>query len=273
VNQYISTKTINIIITILFIVLSPTLINNINSYQSIEPKILGESTQITKNGYVTSTIIPTKLLPTMTITPTTIITPTYIIPTPTTIIIKHTTTPPTTIPTPIPTQDVSSCPIHTQNCIVCNVGEQYCRHLSTELTGYLGWACQNNNPGNIRPSDSRNAIIINNGGVASCGDKGGYMIFATYTDGFNGLKAYITGISHGQHSAYIECLPNGNCNLKEFFFHYAPVGDQNDPDSYANIIATQIGVDVDTTTLRWIVDNKLNELAGAIQQHEGWFVD
>lgn len=184
---------------------------------------------------------------------------------------SNTPIPPTNSPIPTATKIPSSCPVSTQSCIPCNAGESYCRYLPGETTSYLGWACQNNNPGNIRPASFKNTIIENNGGTAPCGDKGGYMVFKTYNDGFNGLKSYLKGISYGQHSSYTECIPNGSCTLIEFFSHYAPAGDQNDPNSYANKVATRIGVDANSTTLRWIVDNKLTEMANAIQIQEGWF--
>lgn len=177
---------------------------------------------------------------------------------------------PTNTPTPVPTKTASSCPQTTQNCVLCNTGEQYCRTMPGESNGYKGWACQNNNPGNIRYSSYRNSIITKNGGTASCGDRGGYMAFSTYNQGRDALKAYIIGISKGDHVAYTEC---GECSLRYFFSKYAPAGDQNDPESYANKVATWIGVDVDDTSLNWIVANKLDEMVDAIQRMEGWFVE
>lgn len=176
---------------------------------------------------------------------------------------------PSPTPTPKPGQVAYDCPKSTQPCIPCQAGEQYCRVETGETSGFLGWACQNNNPGNIRYSDYRNQIIVANGGVAACGQRESYMVFKNFNKGRNALKAYVTGISLGQHSAYPEC---GNCNLKYFFSKYAPAGDQNDPNSYANNVANWIGVDANTTTLTWIVNNKLDLFVDAIKQQEGWFV-
>ena len=188
-------------------------------------------------------------------------------------------------PTPTPTKvfDVqpypplsNNCPIETRVCIPCNAGEPLCRYVQGATTGYKGWSCQNNNPGNIRYSQSRINLIIQFGGQAPCGSKGPspdsqYMVFATYSTGRNALKAYITAISAGAHSSYLPACADGACSLREFFSIYAPAGDQNDPNSYSNFVANYIGENVDTTPLGWIVANKLDLMVNAIQQFEGFF--
>lgn len=168
------------------------------------------------------------------------------------------------VPQPVAYQ----CPSFTQSCIPCNAGEQYCRVVAGQTTGFKGWSCQNNNPGNIRFSDMRNELIADNGGVPACGERGGFMVFRDYQTGRNSLKSYLTAISLGQHDAYTGC---GNCSLKFFFSKYAPSSDGNNPDAYALDVASRIGVNADTTTLSWIVANKLDQFVDAIQIHEGWF--
>ena len=164
-----------------------------------------------------------------------------------------------------------NCPITTQSCVPCTPGTQYCRTAAGDPYGFKGWACQNNNPGNIRYSSYRNNIIENNGGTAACGERGSFSVFSDYATGKNSLEAYIRGIANGEHVAYPEC---GNCSLRYFFSKYAPSNDNNNPDAYAQSVADDMGngVDTDTTTLSWIVDNMLHEMANAIQVHEGWFV-
>lgn len=196
----------------------------------------------------------------------------------------ETINPPTTQPTIIPTiwvspttdysiprQVGSNCPVSTQRCVPCTSGTS-CRF---ELGGYpnhgfLGFACQDNNPGNIRPSDYRNTIIVNNGGTASCGKRtdlkgqGDYMVFATYDIGWNALKAYIRGINNGQHSAYTGC---GNCTLSFFFSKWAL-----DTGPYASAVGLELGVDPTTTTIQSLIDGgRLDDFAIAIKHHEGWF--
>lgn len=192
---------------------------------------------------------------------------------------KVTSTPkPTSIstPTPIPTMDfskpwqvASNCPISTQNCVPCTSGV-YCRYEPKYKNqhGFLGWACQNNNPGNIRDSSYRNTIIVQNGGPAACGVRydsrgGSYFVFSTYTNGMNALKAYIKGINNGQHSSYTGC---GNCSLALFFSKYAP-GDSG----YAGFVAGEIG-ETTETTLNYVVTNKLDQFVAAIKKKEGFFV-
>lgn len=174
-----------------------------------------------------------------------------------------------------PEQVSPGCPVTTQTCVPCNVGaDSRCRAVSGDPTGYLGWACQNNNPGNVRGGDGftyRNNIITAEGGEAACNERGGYLVFRDYTIGRNSLKAYIRGIRNGRHNSYLPVCANGACNLKQFFGIYAPAGDQNDPNSYANNVANRIGVSADVTSLDWIIANKFDEFIDAIQTQEGWF--
>jgi len=163
--------------------------------------------------------------------------------------------------------EAATCPVSTMECTPCKAGEQYCRHENGETTGYKGWACQNNNPGNIRYSDPRINLIENNGGFTPCGQRGGFMIFRTYSEGKESLKAYIKAINRGQHSLYTNC---GDCTLLFFFSKYAPNQDNNDSNNYASRVAQRIGVTT-STKLNWVVANKLNEFVEAIQWHEGWF--
>ena len=163
-----------------------------------------------------------------------------------------------------------SCPATTHSCIPCAISETYCRAPAGESYGYLGWSCQNNNPGNIRFSTMRRDMIKQYAGPEACGEKGSFMIFKTYEDGRNALEAYIRGIADGAHFAYPSC---GACSLREFFSIYAPAADQNNPDSYSEIVASRIGIDADNYSLNWVVDNKLIEFIDAVQEHEGWFED
>ncbi|KXK26550.1 MAG: hypothetical protein TR69_WS6001000556 [candidate division WS6 bacterium OLB20] len=190
---------------------------------------------------------------------------------------------PSTTPTevfrilPYPTINLGVCPRTMQECIPCNKGEQYCRHHDDALTGFLGWACQNNNPGNIRYSQFRIDLITQFGGPAPCGSAGPnessqYMVFGDYLEGRSALGVYLEAIAGGGHPSYLPVCANGGCTLRQFFSIYAPAGDQNNPNSYSNYVAAYIGVNADVHTLRWILDNKKELMINAIQQHEGWFV-
>lgn len=186
----------------------------------------------------------------------------------------------TPTPTPTPTIDYShpwtvapNCPASTLNCVPCTSGST-CRYEPGKTHGFLGWACQNNNPGNIRNSstnmstDFKNLMIVRNGGTAACGVRydsrgGSYFVFASYSAGYGALKAYVKGINNGEHSAYTGC---GNCTLSFFFSKYSP-GDS----SYASSVAAAINEPV-TQTLQYVVDNKLTAFVDAIKAHEGFFV-
>lgn len=191
---------------------------------------------------------------------------------------------PAPAPTPPPLSS-GSCPVSTQSCVPCLAGEQYCRTKMGETSGYLGFACQTNNPGNIlAPSDSLKAykdnIIVNNGGTASCGVLHGsnnykYMIFSSYEVGMNSLKAYIKGINNGEHSAYVNTQTNcagpetftcGNCTMKQFFCKFAGT------PTYAGSIVSKMGGGVtEQTLLSWVVANRLDDMVNAIKKTEGFF--
>jgi hypothetical protein len=186
----------------------------------------------------------------------------------------------TPIPTTIGARDYSipwpvapGCPTSTLNCVPCTSGT-YCRFETGETHGFLGWSCQNNNPGNIRPATFKDEIIVRNGGVASCGIRydsrgGSYMVFSDYNSGFNGLKAYLRGISNGEHSSYQDTVNGiycGDCSLRFFAEKYSA-----NYSTYANNLGNYLGVNPDTTTLRTLVETRLDDLARGIQHVEGFY--
>ncbi len=184
-----------------------------------------------------------------------------------TVVHKLSSVPKTTTPAPAPIP--SPCPVSTKSCIPCSIGQSLCRYESGATSGFLGWACQNNNLGNIRYSTARIGYITKHGGPAPCGERidsrgGTYMIFSTYQDGRNALRAYLLALNAGTHTAYPECA-SGNCDLIYVFSKYAP-GDTN----YAQNIADRLGVTADTK-FRWVVENKMEQLLNAIEIKEGFF--
>lgn len=80
---------------------------------------------------------------------------------------------------------------------------------------------RNNNPGNIRGLDGK------------------FMKFNTMEEGFSYLKEYVKRAARGAHKAY-----KLGCTIKDFFHVYAPTGDNNHPDIYAEWVAKRIGKDV-----------------------------
>ena len=233
---------------------------------------------ITTTGTPKSTVAPTKRpYNTPTNTPTNI--PTII---------------PTIIPTTISARDYSkpwqvapNCPSSTQNCVPCYLGDSLCRIETGETRGFRGWACQNNNPWNIRPinnyndtNDFRNRLIKAMGGTPSCGIRtgtgGSYMVFTDYTTGVNSLKAYISAINAGMHTSYTEYNDDGsikgvcgNCSLTFFMNKWA----NNPPAGYKQTISNYLGVDPNTTTLESLVNGgRLNDLANGIKIAEGFYI-
>jgi hypothetical protein len=89
--------------------------------------------------------------------------------------------------------------------------------------GYEGsrsW--RNRNPGNLRPSVNSDVPV----------DAGNYRTFTTLADGWFALRADISAKLGGTHG-----LTNQS-TLRNFFDIYAPSGDANNPDQYADRVAT-----------------------------------
>lgn len=82
-----------------------------------------------------------------------------------------------------------------------------------------GAAVKNNNPGNLRNTD------------------GSWQQFATPEDGFKALMGYVARAKSGDQKSY-----NPGQTLYQFFAHYAPSSDNNDPKGYAQDIAKRLGV-------------------------------
>jgi hypothetical protein len=172
-----------------------------------------------------------------------------------------------------PWEVAANCPASTQNCIpcdTCGVPGTLCRCEPGESRGFIGQACQNNNPGNIKSSASRDELIARAQGVTSCGTrvdsrdpvKLRYMVFRDYETGYNSLKAYIMAINNGWHyTSYDSC---GDCTLRFFAAKYSG------SSTYADTIGTYLGVNPDEITLRTLVETRLDDLAQAIKRIEGF---
>jgi hypothetical protein len=85
-------------------------------------------------------------------------------------------------------------------------------------------AVRSNNPGNLRPFQA-----------GQTADPDRYRIFPTLADGWYALKAQI-GLDLGQRGM----------TLTQFCAKYGPVGDNNDPASYAHFIAYHCSVDANS---------------------------
>lgn len=156
------------------------------------------------------------------------------------------------------------CPLSTKDCVPCRKGEMYCSVETGKEYGFLGWACQNNNPGNIKYSQYSANLIALMGGTPPCGKKGTFMVFPTYGQGRESVKAFIKAINRGLQKDYPEC---GNCTLLYFFARYA------DDPFYATWISNRMGRGVTVNTkLNWIVENRLEDFVNAIQCTEGDFI-
>lgn len=94
--------------------------------------------------------------------------------------------------------------------------------------GTPAWA--NNNPGNLVWNNQTNAV-----------QNGKFAKFKTYTDGYNALKNLFTNACTGHSIRYKPTM-----TLLQFYEVYAPSSDGNSPMAYAQHVATDLGVTVET---------------------------
>ena len=104
---------------------------------------------------------------------------------------------------------------------------------------------QNNNPGDLRDTST-----------------GGFRQFPTVLDGYSALVNDIRAKQTGATSTGL----TGTSDLTKFASVYAPASDNNDPTSYANNLASKIGV-APNTPIGQIDPHKL---ASAIATNEGF---
>lgn len=107
-----------------------------------------------------------------------------------------------------------------------NLLKEFCTAISQYEGGPGDLNHRNNNPGNLRSKF------------------GPFLKFATWDEGFKALEDYVTRACTGKHKAY-----KPDFTIAQFFSVYAPSGDNNHPDLYANWVAKKIGVPV-TTKIR-----------------------
>jgi hypothetical protein len=111
-------------------------------------------------------------------------------------------------------------------------------------------ADRNNNPGNIRGPD------------------GQFMKFATPEEGFQKMIQDITAKVTGNSGAAASKLGHQARTLRELISVYAPVEDNNDPNSYANAVAKQLGISPDAPVSQ--LQTMIPQLAQAMAKHEGF---
>lgn len=105
--------------------------------------------------------------------------------------------------------------------------------LGEAIKKHEGWyvgsrSYRNNNPGNLRWSKYQIGR-----------DSGGYAIFKDYEQGWEALMFQLEIAKDGRSGVY-----SPEMTLREFFAVYAPSGDNNNPEAYAQAVADQLKVDI-----------------------------
>lgn len=132
----------------------------------------------------------------------------------------------------------------------------------SSTAGYVGsfakpgtLAERNNNPGNLR-------FIGQEGATPG---QGGFAAFPTLEAGLQALQNDLTAKLTGKSRTGL----NGNSTIQELMNVYAPKGDGNDPTTYANNLARELGVS--TNTKIGTLMPRIGELTQAIAKFESGF--
>lgn len=94
---------------------------------------------------------------------------------------------------------------------------------------------RNNNPGNLRFTGYVQGL------GATGKDGSNFAIFPSADRGFAALCQFLRDAAEGKLIPY-----KGDPTLRQFYRVYAPANDNNQPDTYAAVVASKVGVDVDT---------------------------
>lgn len=136
---------------------------------------------------------------------------------------------------------------------------------TNEINQDIDWsqlplANRNNNPGNLRSSNA----------VDWTPWEGWFARFATLEEWRKALESDITAKLTGRSPATKNMLWKDADTLQEVISVYAPAGDWNNPQAYAQSVANQLWISPDepVENLVW----RVPELAKAMARHE-WFVD
>lgn len=130
--------------------------------------------------------------------------------------------------------------------------------------GTVAWRF--NNPGNLRPGRSGNAIY-GAIGVGKTKHNGSFLIFSSYQEGRKQKKLLLRR-KYNDRTIYtmLAGVDDGKGNLIE---GYAPASDHNDPADYAQTIADHIGQPT-TTKLSDLSDAQLDSMMDAMETKEGF---
>lgn len=102
-------------------------------------------------------------------------------------------------------------------CLAIQSREGYLNPSQYPPRGSTSW--RNQNPGNCKDLN------------------GNFLVFDTYEIGFAYLENYVRRVMVNKHLAY----PT-DPTIAQYFAVYAPTADSNDPTSYANEVASKLGV-------------------------------
>lgn len=100
---------------------------------------------------------------------------------------------------------------------------------------------RNNNPGNLKYAAQAKATGR---------DAAGFAIFASYVDGWEALRNQIMLCINGKSRIYFPTM-----TITQFFQSYAPSSDNNNPLQYAQAVAAEVGITVDSTMGSLSVEN------------------
>lgn len=114
--------------------------------------------------------------------------------------------------------------------------EKWCYAIAHHEGYYPGSASyRNNNPGNFRCS----GLVMGELGATKCANN--LAVFPDFETGLEALKQFLVYACTDKLRSY-----KSGMSLLEFYEHYAPSADNNNPNGYASAVAKDLGVSVST---------------------------
>jgi hypothetical protein len=114
----------------------------------------------------------------------------------------------------------------------------------------ISTAWKNNNPGNIRASNSMQWL-------GAIGRSNGWCVFASEQDGINAMKKLLMSKNYN------------HLTLRGTIYKWAPAQDNNSPERYTNYVSKTASISPDKP-MQDMTDYELENMVRAMQKFEGW---
>lgn len=150
----------------------------------------------------------------------------------------------------VPLQPVTQKPIINNNFMYSNKFSEGINKWANAIMKFEGWyvgsnSYKCNNPGNIRCGGYYYlSTFIRSLGATACSFKN-FAIFPSKQVGYEALCQFLLYAQQNKlysYANYAKKQGKSICSILDFYNVYAPTGDNNVPNNYANFIAKELGL-------------------------------